>query len=176
VKAYLESFTGQETLRPEDVPLDYGVLVDFAARANTAKPILIGVSEGAGLSVLAAADPRVKPRVAGVIGLGIPDRTELAWRWKDSIIYLTHGVPNEPWFSTATIVERLAPLPLAAIHSTHDEYVPSMQVQQILDRASEPKRLWMIDAANHRFSDKRAELDERLLDAVEWVLTHSPTR
>ena len=61
VKAYLESFTsGNVTLRPADEPRDYKVLADFAARGATQKPILIGVSEGAGLSVLAATDPQTR--------------------------------------------------------------------------------------------------------------------
>ena len=63
VKAYLERFTsGKTTLRPEDEPSDYKVIADFAARGTSQKPILIGVSEGAGLSVLAATDPRMKTR------------------------------------------------------------------------------------------------------------------
>jgi hypothetical protein len=168
-KTYLESFTGRDPLHPEDVSADYQVLVDFAARGSVIKPILIGVSEDARLSVLAAVDPTFKRAVAGVIGVGLPDRNELAWRWQDSIIYLTHGVPHEPVFSTAAIVERIAPLPLAAIHSTHDEYVPLQEVHRILDHACEPKRLWMVDAANHRFSDKLADFDERLREAIEWI-------
>src|SRR6185503_9374946 len=61
VKAYLERFTsGKTTLRQEDEPGDYKVITDFAARGASAKPILIGVSVGAGLSVLAAGDPRMK--------------------------------------------------------------------------------------------------------------------
>jgi len=168
-KAYLESFTGRDPLGPEDVAADYRALVDFAARGSGMKPMLIGVSEGAGLSVLAAADLTLKPAVAGVIAVGLPDRNELAWRWQDSIIYLTHGVPHEPAFSTAAIVERVAPVPLAAIHSTHDEFVPAQEVRRILDHACEPKRLWMVDAANHRFSDKLTDFDERLREAIDWI-------
>ena len=49
VKAYLEGFTsGKTTLRTDDEPSDYKVLAEFAARGTTSKPILIGVSEGAG--------------------------------------------------------------------------------------------------------------------------------
>jgi fermentation-respiration switch protein FrsA (DUF1100 family) len=48
------------------------------------------------------------------------------------------------------------------------------QVRQILTRASEPKRLWVVDAANHRFSDNLGEFDRRLLDAIDWITTHSP--
>jgi type IV secretory pathway VirJ component len=85
VKSYLESFTtGKSTLRPEDEPGDYKVLADFAGRGATEKPVLVGVSEGAGLSVLAATDPQTQRSIAGVLGLGLPDLNELGWRWKDS--------------------------------------------------------------------------------------------
>ncbi len=169
-KAYLESFTsGTTTLRPEDEPADYKVLAEFAAKGASKKPILIGVSEGAGLSVLAATDPQTKTAIAGVIGLGLPDLNELGWRWRDSLIYLTHGVPNEPTFSTGAIIEKVAPIPMAAIHSTQDEFVPVAEVQKVLQSAREPKRLWIVKASNHRFSDNLLEFDQRLLEAVAWV-------
>jgi len=170
VKAYLESFTsGKTTLRPEDEPGDYKVLADYAARGTTYKPILIGVSEGAGLSVLATTDPQTKASIAGVLGLGLPDINELGWRWKDNLIYLTHSIPSEPTFSTAAIIDRVAPAPLAAIHSTHDEFVPLPVVQKVFDNAREPKKLWVVQASDHRFSDNLAEFDRRLLEAVAWV-------
>jgi hypothetical protein len=70
VKAYLTAFTaGPDALRTSDVPRDFETLAAFASRTTGRKPILIGVSEGAGLSVLAAADANAKRSVAGVIGL-----------------------------------------------------------------------------------------------------------
>jgi type IV secretory pathway VirJ component len=174
-RAYLESFTsGHVTLKPEDEPGDYKVLADWAARGASRKPILIGVSEGAGLSVLAATDPTTKTAIAGVIGLGLPNTNELGWRWKDAMIYVTHGVPNEPTFSTAALVDRVSPLPLAAIHSTRDEFVPLPEIQRVIAAAKEPKRLWIIDAADHRFSDNMTELERRLLEAIAWVTSKSP--
>ncbi len=170
VKAYLESFTaGAVTLRPQDEPGDYKILADFAGRGATQRPVLIGVSEGAGLSVLAATDPDTQRSIAGVLGLGLPDLNELGWRWRDALIYLTHGVPHEPTFSTAAIVDRVAPVPLGAIHSTRDEFVPLAEVQKVLAAAREPKKLWIVTASNHRFSDNLAEFDQRLLEAVAWV-------
>lgn len=174
-KSYLESFTsGQTTLRPEEEPGDYKLLADYAARGGSGKPILIGVSEGAGLSLLAATDPATKAALGGVIGLGLPNTNELGWRWKDALIYLTHGEPKEPMFSTQSMADRVSPLPLAAIHSTHDEYVPIAEVQQVLAAAREPKRLWIVEAADHRFSDNLAEFDRRLLEAIAWVRDAAP--
>ena len=142
VKAYLTAFTTQtSTLRSSDEPRDYQVLTQFARTATGRRPILVGVSEGAGLSVLAATDSGTKADIAGVIGLGLPDLNELGWRWKDMIIYLTHRAPNEPTFSAAAIVNQVSPVPLAAIHSTHDEFVALDEVERVLKNARDPTRL-----------------------------------
>jgi fermentation-respiration switch protein FrsA (DUF1100 family) len=170
VRAYLSSFTsGRTTLRSEDEPRDYKALADFAAAGSGKRPILIGVSEGAGLSLLAATDPATQSAIGGVLGLGLPDLAELGWRWKDAIIYLTHGTPNEPTFSTAAIAARVSPVPLAAIHSTNDGYVPLAEAERVLAAARAPKRLWIVKAADHRFSDNLEELDRRLLEALAWL-------
>ena len=174
VKAYLESFTaGSTTLRAADEPADYKALVDFAAQGSNVKPILAGVSEGAGLSVLAATDPTTKAAISGVIGMGLPDLNELGWRWKDALIYVTHGLPNEPLFSTSAVVAKVSPTPLAAIQSTRDEFVTAAELERVMAAAGEPKRLWMVAASDHRFSDNLPELDRRLLDAVAWVAAHA---
>lgn len=174
-RAYLESFTsGTTTLKPADEPHDYKVLADYAARGATRKPILIGVSEGAGLSVLAATDPATQAAIAGVIGLGLPDMNELGFRLKDMLIYITHGNPDEPMFSTQAIVTKVSPLPLAAIHSTKDEFVPIAEVQRVMNAAKAPKQLWIIKASDHRFSDNLGEFDQRLLEAIAWVNQNAP--
>ena len=176
VNAYLASFTsGTHALTPADVAADYALLVADAG-GTSQKPVLVGVSEGAGLSLLAATDPVVKASVSGVVGLGLPDRNELGWRWRDDITYITHKLPDEPSFSTAAAVPRLAPLPLAALHSAHDEYVPLAEVQRVVDRAAGPRRLWILNASDHRFSGAMAQLDRCLLEAMEWVHQHAPNQ
>lgn len=176
-KAYLSTFTtGRSTLRPEDEPGDYRVLVEYAARGARQRPILIGVSEGAGLSLMAAADGPTKAMVDGVLGLGLPDINELGWRWRDALIYLTHGTPNEPTFSAASLAPRVAPAPLAAIHSTKDEYVSLAEIQTVMAGAREPKRLWLVTASDHRFSDNLAEFDQRLMEALAWIRQHAPQK
>lgn len=169
-RQYLSVFSsGGKALSPAEEPGDYRAFVTYANRKNRARPILVGVSEGAGLSVLAATDPETRSSIKGVVGLGLPDLNELGWRWKDAIIYITKGVPDEPTFSVAGLIDRVAPVPLAAIHSTGDEFVPLADIQRIMDRAREPKKLWIIKASNHRFSGNEPEFDRRLLDAIEWI-------
>lgn len=87
---------------------------------------------------------------------------------------LHHGVPNEPTFSTRELAARVAPAPLAVINSTHDEFVSSDEVARIVAAAANPKRLWMIDAADHRFSNQPDELNRRLLEAIDWIRQNAP--
>jgi alpha-beta hydrolase superfamily lysophospholipase len=170
VRAYLTSFTSSRgTLQTADEPADYKTLVDFAAQGGKGRPLLVGVSEGAGLSVLAASDPQTKSAIAGVIALGLPDLNELGWRWRDAMIYLTHGVPKEPTFSAAAIIGRVTPLPLVAIHSTRDEFVPLEEARRVMAAAGEPKQLWIVAASDHRFSDNQSGLQQRLVDAIAWI-------
>jgi fermentation-respiration switch protein FrsA (DUF1100 family) len=174
-KQYLSAFTkGSQTLSPADVPRDFETIVDDAARGGSATPVLVGVSEGAGLVVLAAGDPAVREAVRGVVALGLPDRNELGWHFRDSVIYFTHRVPSEPTFSALEILDRLAPLPFAQIQSTHDEFVPLPEAQRLQDRAREPKRMWVIDARDHRFSDASSALAQRLIEAMDWIARGAP--
>ena len=157
------------TLAPSDVPRNYATLVDHVAPAGSPRPILCGVSEGAGLSVLAATDPAVQSRVACVVALGLPDKNELGWRFRDSMIYITRKTPDEPLFSVREIVARVPPVPLAVFQSSHDEFVPPEDTQAIFAQAREPKRLWRIEVADHRYSDRQPELQRGLLEAIAWI-------
>ncbi len=169
-KAYLASFTTQSsTLAPEDVPKDYLTLIEFAKGSSSLRPVLAGVSEGAGLSVLAATHPTVKSSVAGILALGLPEKNELGWRWQDFTIWITKKAPAEPGFLVSEIIEKISPLPLAEIHSTQDEFLPLEKAKALMARAGDPKRMWVIEASNHRFSNARDELDRRILEALEWL-------
>ena len=171
--AYLQGFTsGTTTLATRDEPADYRTLIDFAARGAATKPILVGVSEGAGLSVLASTDATTRQSIAGVIALGLPRLTELGWRWKDSLTYLTHRVPDEPTVRTTDVIGRVGSTPLAVIHSSGDEFTSVEDVRSILGSASQPKMLSIVEASNHRFSGSLPALHERLLEAIDWIRQH----
>lgn len=170
-RAYLRSFThGQTGLDPKEVPRDFATLLGRAARdAAGRRPVLMGVSEGAALAILAATDPNIRSRIDGVVALGVGDVNELAWRWKDAIIYLTKGVPNEPTFSVVSMLPNTASTPLAIIQSTHDEYVAPEETTRIVAAAPGPKRLWRVDASDHRFSNNMEALRVSLMEALAWM-------
>jgi fermentation-respiration switch protein FrsA (DUF1100 family) len=175
-KAYLSSFTsGSRTLTPGEVPGDFAVFLERARRGRTDRVLLAGVSEGAGLAVLAAADPAVQPLLAGVLALGLPRRNELGWRFRDQVIYLTHGIPNEPLFDVSDYLQRLGPVPLAAIHSTNDEFAPLAETKALIDAPGDGvRRLFVVHADNHRFSGDGGELARRLDEALDWLRAERP--
>ncbi len=169
-KSYLASFTSKDSnLQPKDVPGDYGALLSLIRKTTSVKPIFAGISEGAGLSVLAATDPQMKESIQGILALGLPDQNELGWKWQDFTIWITKKVPNEPSFMVEDIIGKVSPVPLAEIHSTHDEFLPIEKAKAMFSRAEEPKKMWIIEASNHRFSDNRPELDRKILEALEWI-------
>ncbi len=169
-KAYLTSFTTRSTsLSPREVPDDYAAIIEYARQGSSGKPILAGVSEGAGLSVLASSKQGLKSNIQGILGLGLPDQNELGWKWQDFTIWITKKTPNEPGFMVEDIISGVSPLPLAEIHSTHDEFLPLEKARAMFAHAGEPKRMWVIEASNHRFSDNRSELDRCILEALRWI-------
>ena len=48
----------------------------------------------------------------------------------------------------STVAEQVLDRALGAINPTRDEFVPVTEVQQVLQRAKEPKKLWIVRAAN----------------------------
>lgn len=171
-RSYLASFTsGSSRLNPADVPGHFQALAAEAERAFNVRtrPVLAGVSEGAGLSVIAASDPARKSAWSGVVAMGLPASTELGWRtWVDWTIWVTKKAPNEPLAQSSDYMGKLT-VPFVSIQSTRDEFVPLATAKSLFAAAPEPKRLFLIDASNHRFSDKRAELHERLSEALKWI-------
>ena len=83
-------------------------------------------------------------------------------------------MPNEPTFSASATVTGVAPVPLALVQSTHDDFVPLADARRIFDHASAPKQLWVVEAADHRFSNNLPEFEARLMEAIEWVRRNEP--
>jgi len=54
------------------------------------------------------------------------------------------------------------------------EVVYVLQQDRVIGAAGEPKRLWVVDSSDHRFSDRLDEFDKTLLEAIGWVNEHAP--
>lgn len=171
-RQYLGAFVdGAAHLTVPQVPGDFAVVAAaLRAKGLLARPVVVaGVSEGAALAVAAAADASAHQWIDGVMTMGLPATAELAWRWKDALTWVTKNDADEPSFSPHEILPQVAPLPLAMLQSRRDEYVPEADYRRFERVAGEPKRFVLIDAANHRFTDKQPELRAQVQAALSWI-------
>lgn len=168
-RRYLMSFTGKTTLQETEVMSDFRQVAEWITRGTAGKVTLVGWSEGAGLVLLPAASPERSKAFSGVVMVGLPESAVLGWRWTDDLTYLTKREPNEPHFSTALHLPRVAPLPLAVIQSAGDEYTPLETVKKLFAAAREPKKFSLVQARNHRFDGNREGFFRVLREGIEWI-------
>lgn len=174
VRRYLQAFrVDGKHLTTDDVPGDYAEVERFLVEQKAITPpvIMAGVSEGAALAVLAASAPANHAWISGVITLGLPRTAELAWRWMDAMSFITKHDVDEPSFEPAQFIAGVSPLPLLMIQSRRDEFVPERDFRMFEQTAAAPKQLVLIDASNHRFTDRKPELKNQLRAGLAWLKT-----
>lgn len=176
IREYLSAFTTRSShLSAADIQHDFNALSQFlSTRSLLARPVILsGVSEGAGIAVVAAAAPQNHQWIAGVITMGLPELSEIAWRWSDFTTWITKKDAAEPSVRATDFIGGIAPIPLAMIQSSTDEYVPESDYRAIERAAHEPKQLTLIAASNHRFTDKQPELRKAYAAALEWIASRA---
>lgn len=166
---YLESFTGPRVLKTSEIAADFRQIAAWIAEGKAGRVVLLGWSEGAGLSLAAAADPRNKDIFGGVIAVGTSEQNILAWHWSDMMAQLRKKLPNEPTFASADYVGRVTPLPLFMIASSGDEYVSTEATRKLFSVASDPKRLAVVEASDHKYAGAKEEFFGTLREALQWV-------
>ncbi len=169
VKRYLQGFTGGAALKEADVTSDFRRVAAWVLEGQQGTVTLAGWSEGAALGVLAFDAPESKRIFDGLLAIGLPDHGFLGWRLADNLTYITKRDPDEPRFSIYPYLSRIAPRPLVCIYSRSDEYVGPETVRKLLESAQPPKRLFSIDARNHRFDGKQDEFFRAMREALEWI-------
>jgi type IV secretory pathway VirJ component len=170
-RQYLSAFTaGASHVTTDQVTGDYATIVQHL-RGSHAVPdpiIVAGVSEGAALAVLAGAAAN-HTWVRGVMTMGLPPSAELAWRWTDILSWVTKRGPAEPSFEPKQFIAGVSPVPLWMIQSTTDEYVTEADFRMLELAARAPKRLVLVDARNHRFTDRLPVLRQGVLEGLVWM-------
>jgi dienelactone hydrolase len=171
VRQYLSTFTtGADHVTVTQIPLDYAALAAVMRERHLmpSPVVLSGVSEGAALAVAAAARGN-HDWAHGVLTLGLPPSAELAWRWIDFTSWLTKRNANEPSFEPDGVIADVSPLPIWMIQSRRDEYVKEADYRRFEAAARPPKRLVLIDAKDHRFTDRLPEVRQQVLAGLTWI-------
>jgi hypothetical protein len=61
--------------------------------------------------------------------------------------------------------------PLAVIQGSNDEYGGREEIEALMARLAEPKRLWVVEGASHLFPGQLDELEQAATEAIDWLET-----
>ncbi len=145
---------------------------------------LVGFSGGAAVSVyIAAQDTRISSLAACACPAEF-DSLKDGFAGGESIIDYYRGIgiirdrdfphSDQEWLDNFSLVSPIeyisgiAPRPLLLLHGSRDEVVDVSHAYRLYERASEPKKLVIIDGAGHRLRrDERA-----LMVIINWLKAH----
>jgi dienelactone hydrolase len=169
---YVKHLRGdEETTTPARLARDYAALIDLAKEAlalpDSARVILVGVSRGAGLSVVAAGQRALQGSLEGVLAMGLTKEEEhVRWFRRRSTTEL----------KIYDYLPSLGSLPLAVIQSTNDNYLPAESARTLFGVDSDHRQFHAIDARNHSFAGARSRLYDAMRESLAWMtrLTSDP--
>jgi dienelactone hydrolase len=154
---------------------DYETIVTQARAAlhqgDANRVVLTGWSRGAAFSVLAASEPATRGHLAGIIAIGLSAGEDLAAASDDEATDDDDAEQTDrPWrFDTYDTIAQLGPLPCAVIQASQDKYLPADGARRRFGPDTDRRRLYAIDAKNHRFTGGKAAFDAALLNALHWI-------
>ena len=171
---------GAASLRPARLAEDFKVIID-AARADFGLPaarrvILTGVSRGADLVVVAAAQPALRSTVSGVLAVALTREEEYVRRPR-RFFRFRHRAARPPAAEDGDLVMvepyralRRIDVPVALIQSSNDNYVRAADARTLFGPDDAIRQFHAIESRNHSFTDKRAELFREMQASLAWLV------
>ena len=165
VKSYLVSFASpQKPVTAEDLTRDYDSIARIAIAQHgidvKAPVVLVGWSLGADYSVIVASGLSVP--VSRIVAISLPLYGERAWRPTDSIIYFTHGTPNEKVFDARQYLKKLNETPIVFLNAINDSNAPFREAQMLYETTPGAKRFYSVKASGHHFEGGEKEFYQDL--------------
>jgi Bacterial virulence protein (VirJ) len=173
---YLDRLSGGvETLGPDGLARDFGLILAAGAKSLGLDPVmpvvLVGVSRGADLVVIAAGDGHLAHALSGVVAVALTDEEEYVRHPRRHLPHLGHTPSDEPPLDMARPYDYLRgiPSPIALIQSTNDRYVPAARAAMQFGPESPRRRFYPIEARNHSFAGARGVMYRALRASLEWM-------
>ncbi len=181
-KSYLKNLEYvRDTTTPRRLVRDFETIIGFAeqelALPKSTRIILVGLSRGAGLDIVAAGQGGLQANLAGVVAVALTKEEEhVSYHRRHR-----RAQPDQPKrekliIQTYQYLLRISSAPIAVIQSTHDGYLPASAARTLFGPDTELKRLVAIPAKNHRFTGGRLDLYKETKTALAWICNlHSMT-
>ncbi len=168
-----------DTTTPGRLARDYERLIDFSRRAlelpDDTPVLLVGVSRGAGLEVVAAGQRVLRGTVAGVLAVALTKEEEYVRHYRVRPGRTPPGMPTRELvtINTYEYLPRLT-VPVAVIQSTRDGYLPADKARELFGPDTSDRQLHAIDAWDHSFSGARQELYRQMEASLDWLCRFLP--
>lgn len=163
------------TTTPGRLARDYQRLIEFAnatlSLPTGTRTILVGMSRGAGLAVVAAGRPELNAELAGVLAVALTKEEEYVRQYRVKFGKSPSDMPRREVveFQTYEHLDRLRSLPLVVIQSTGDNYLPADAARGLFGPDTALRRLFAIQSRDHSFTDAREALFERMAGSLAWI-------
>lgn len=161
---YLKSLPGEAgTTTPSRLANDFAQIIETARHALDLRDgvpvVLVGVSRGADLAVVAAGQSGLHASLGGVVAIGLTREEEYVHRRRRATEAL----------ELYQYLPQLGDIPLSIIQSTGDNYVPAREARELFGADTPVRRLDAVEARNHSFSNARPALYETLHASLAWL-------
>jgi pimeloyl-ACP methyl ester carboxylesterase len=158
------------TTTPERLAHDYAQIIMRARRAlgldAHCSVVLVGISRGAGLAVVAAG--QLRDSIDGVVAVALTQEEEYV-RWHRRLPPPRDTHPPA-MVDVYEYLAELGNLPIAIVQSTHDQYLPAAKAREQFGPDTPYRWLQAIAASNHNFSGARRRMYDAVRSALDWVV------
>jgi pimeloyl-ACP methyl ester carboxylesterase len=145
--------------------------------------LLVGVSRGADLVVVAAARRSLRTSVRGVLAVALTKEEEYVRRFRRRITAPADTSSNDndndsedvPVARPYVALRRVA-APVCVIQSTNDQYVRAADARQLFGPDTDARQFHAIESRDHSFSDARDQLYDSMRTSLQWINTQSGRR
>ncbi len=180
---YLDRLAGgAASLRPDQLARDFQTIIDAARDDLGVRPatrvLLVGVSRGADLVVIAAAQRALRRQVSGVLAVALTREEEYVRRPRRLFRFRRRAaaapaaagdddddlVMVEPYRALRRIAA-----PVALIQSSNDGYVRAADARVLFGPDDAVRQFHAIESRDHSFSDRRGELFREMQASLAWL-------
>ncbi len=179
---YLKHLGGDsDTTTPAKLARDYGRMIATVKEAlglpERTPTVLVGVSRGADISVVAAGQPMLQPELAGVLAVALTKEEEYVRHRR--FRFRRRPTPEQEQAQAMVMVQlyeylpQIGTLPVSVVQSTNDNYLPAAQARALFGPDSTYRQFHAIEARDHSFGGARDEMYAQMESSLNWIV-HVP--
>lgn len=164
-------------LNARQLAADYSAILAAARTAlgatGATPALLTGWSRGAAFAAIAASEPALRSQMRGVVAIGLGPNEDLKVDPDDDTDDGPIGTPGARAAGLAPYarLQALTPLRCAVVQASRDEYLPAARARDLFGPDTVNRRLYPVEARNHRFAGGHEAFVAALTHALSWVDT-----